>query len=122
MSAGSSPAMIFSKSVGMSYASEYLGPQEYQNMSGRPESSSDALLSIDYFMYIINNLYVTEQRIPISRLASAPAVAASLRRIEMGTILIYTYPMYLKYQPAGTKQRAHDVERTRGGARASDAH
>jgi ferrous iron transport protein A len=39
----------------------------------------------------------------------------------MGTILIYTYPMYLKYQPAGTKQRAQDVERTRGAARASDA-
>lgn len=29
--------------------------------------------------------------------------------------------MYLKYQPAGTKQRAQDVERTRGAARASDA-
>ena len=40
----------------------------------------------------------------------------------MGTILIYTYPMYLKYHPAGTKQRAQDVERTRGGVRASDAH
>jgi hypothetical protein len=36
--------MIFSKSVGMSYASEYLGPQEYQNMSGRPESSRRSLL------------------------------------------------------------------------------
>ncbi|HEY3851743.1 MAG TPA: FeoA family protein [Steroidobacteraceae bacterium] len=30
--------------------------------------------------------------------------------------------MYLKYQPAGTKQRAQDAERTRGRARASDAH
>jgi ferrous iron transport protein A len=40
----------------------------------------------------------------------------------MGTILIYTYPMYLKYHPAGTKQRAQDVERTRGGGRVSDAH
>jgi ferrous iron transport protein A len=30
--------------------------------------------------------------------------------------------MYLKYHPAGTKQRAQDVERTRGGARVSDAH
>jgi ferrous iron transport protein A len=28
--------------------------------------------------------------------------------------------MHLKYQPAGTKQRAQDVERTRGRARASD--
>jgi ferrous iron transport protein A len=37
----------------------------------------------------------------------------------MGTILIYTYPMHLKYQ--GTKQRAQDAERTRGAARVSDA-
>lgn len=28
--------------------------------------------------------------------------------------------MLLKYQPVGVKQRAQDVERTRGGARASD--
>ena len=38
----------------------------------------------------------------------------------MGTILIYTYPMHLKYLPSGTKQRAQDVERTRGRDRASD--
>jgi len=39
----------------------------------------------------------------------------------MGTILIYTYTMHLKYQPAGTKQRAQDAERTGGAARAGDA-
>ena len=39
----------------------------------------------------------------------------------MGTILIYTYRMHLKHQPAGTKQRAQDAERTGGVARVGDA-
>src|ERR1700677_388482 len=38
----------------------------------------------------------------------------------MGTILIYTYPMHLKYQPAATKQRAHDAERAQGAASTRD--
>jgi ferrous iron transport protein A len=38
----------------------------------------------------------------------------------MGTILIYTWTMHLKHQPVGTKQRAHEVDRTRGSAPAAD--
>jgi ferrous iron transport protein A len=38
----------------------------------------------------------------------------------MGTILIYTYPMHLKYQPAATKQRAHDAERAQGAVSTRD--
>ncbi|MGD0493454.1 MAG: FeoA family protein [Steroidobacteraceae bacterium] len=34
----------------------------------------------------------------------------------MGTILIYTRHMHLKYQPPGAKQRAHEAQRTRGAA------
>src|ERR1700691_5030724 len=45
---------------------------------------------------------------------------SGLKRIEMGTILIYTYPMHLKYQPAATKQRAHDAERAQGAASTRD--
>ena len=38
----------------------------------------------------------------------------------MGTILIYTWIMHLTHQTAGTKQRAHEVDRRGGSARAED--